>query len=170
MPAVSRGRTTVTLVRRTAVSIACAACVAGCASTASDTLTVASASSAPATSAAPVASASAPVPASAAVPSAHAPSDPGCVKTLSAVSTYGPAIVQDDVEVKKTVDEAEIDLIVLVLDAAAKAAGDLAARQSISNLANAYLRFRDAWTGAAAPPVEAILADTSRLQSVCSRS
>jgi len=92
------------------------------------------------------------------------------VKALRAVSTYGPAIVQDDVEVKKTVDEAEIDLIVLVLDAAAKAAGDPAARQSISNLANAYLRFRDAWTGAAAPPIEAILADTSRLQSVCSRS
>jgi hypothetical protein len=89
---------------------------------------------------------------------------------LKAVSTYGPAIVQDDVELKKTVDEAEIGIIVLVLDAAAKAAGDPAAKQSITNLASAYLRFRDAWTGAAAPPVEAILADTSRMESVCSRS
>src|SRR5262249_2471849 len=115
MPAVSRGRTTGAVMRRAAMLIACAACVAGCASAASGTSAAAPASSAPVSSTAPVASASAPAAASVPVPS-----DPGCVEALKAVSTYGPAIVQDDVEVKKTVDEAEIGIIVLVLDAAAK--------------------------------------------------
>jgi hypothetical protein len=86
------------------------------------------------------------------------------VQARKAVSAYGLAVLQDDVGAKKILDEAEADLIVLALDAAARATGDPAAKQAISNLASAYLRFRDAWTGAA---VQAIQAGTSHLESMC---
>jgi hypothetical protein len=76
-------------------------------------------------------------------------------------------VVRDAAGAKKIEDTVEIDLIVLALDAAADAAGDPAAKQSIRNLASAYSRFRDGWTGAIAPSTEAILADTRRLDSVC---
>jgi hypothetical protein len=75
--------------------------------------------------------------------------------------------VRNAIEARKTLDNVQIDLIVLTLDAAADVAGDPAAKQSIRNLANAYSRFRDAWTGTIAPHTEAILADTSQLESVC---
>jgi len=91
----------------------------------------------------------------------------GCARALQAVSSYGPSVVRDAVGAKKIQDTVEADLIVLALDAAADAAGDPAARQSIRNLASAYSRFRDGWTSAIAPSMEAILADTRRLDSVC---
>lgn len=105
--------------------------------------------------------------AAAATAAAKASSDPGCVRALKAVSRYGPAVVKDRVAAEKTMDKLEIELIVLELDAAADVTGDPAAKQSIENLASAYSRFRDAWTGAAAPSIEAILADTSHLEFIC---
>jgi hypothetical protein len=133
-------------VRLVAVSLACSACVAasvaGCASTASGTPAAAPAG-------------------------ATTSSDSGCARALEAVSTDGPAVVRNAVGAKKTLDEVEIDVIVFALDTAADVAGDPAVKQSIRNLANAYSRFHDAWTGAAAPSTEAILADTSHLESVC---
>jgi hypothetical protein len=91
----------------------------------------------------------------------------GCARALQAVSSYGPSVVRDAVGAKKIQDTVETDLIVLALDAAADAAGDPAARQSIRSLASAYSRFRDSWTGAVAPSMEAVLADTRHLDSVC---
>jgi hypothetical protein len=129
-------------VRDAAVSLACAACLAASAA--------GCAAAAPGTSAAATASA-----------------DSGCARALQAVSSYGPSVARDAVEARKIQDTVEIDLIVLALDAAADAAGDPAAKQSIRNLTSAYSRFRDGLTGAIAPSVEAILADTSRLESVC---
>jgi hypothetical protein len=127
-------------VRRATMLLACAACVAASAPGCAST----------ASGTSPAAS-----------------SDPGCAQALKAVSTYGPIVLRNAVEAKETLDKAEIELIVLALGAAADAAGDPEARQSISNLANAYSRFRDAWTGATVPPIEAILVDTSHLQSKC---
>jgi hypothetical protein len=72
--------------------------------------------------------------------------------------------VQDSVGIKRVLDKAETELIVLALDSAANAAGDPADKQAISNLANAYMRFRDAWSEAAA---QAVLAGISHLDSVC---
>jgi hypothetical protein len=83
------------------------------------------------------------------------------------VSKWGPVIVQDHADAKKFLDKARISLIVLALDAAARATGNPAAKQSITNLADAYLRLKDAWSDATTPPIEAVLSDTSRLESVC---
>jgi hypothetical protein len=154
-------------VRRAAMTLACAACVAasapGCASTASST-----SAATPSSTASPGALVSVAVSGSAPVPTAvPASSDPGCARALTVVSTYGPIVLRNAVEAKETLDKAEIDLIVVALGAAADAAGDPAARQSVSNLASAYSRFRDAWTSATVPPIEAILADTSHLESRC---
>jgi hypothetical protein len=133
-------------IRLVAVSLGCTACVAvsvaGCGSTALGTPAAAPAS-------------------------ATTASDSGCAEALHAVSTYGPTVVRNAVDGEKTLDKVEINLIVFALDAAADVAGAPAAKQSIKDLANAYSHFRDAWTGAAAPSAEAILADTSHLESVC---
>lgn len=141
---------------RAAAWLGCAACVAasaaGCASVAS------SAAAAPSVAAARV-SGSAPV-------SAPASSDPACAQALEAVRTYGLTVVDGKAEVEKLLDEAKVDLIVFALDAAARAANDPAAKQSISKLANAYLRLRDSWTDAAA---QAVVSGTSNLNAVCNR-
>jgi hypothetical protein len=93
--------------------------------------------------------------------------DPGCSRALNVISKYGPSILQDAVEGKEAVDKAEIDVLVILLDAAANAAGRPDIKQSIRSLADAYLKFRGAWTHAIAPPVEGIVGQTNKLESYC---
>jgi hypothetical protein len=141
------------MLRRAAVWLACAVCVAssasGCNPVASVTPAVVSAS--PAVQA-----------------TAKASAYPSCTQSLRAVSTYGSAAVQDAVEGKESLGKAEIDLTVLVLNQAAKSAGNSAVRQSIINLASAYLKLRASLSGTIDSAIEnGIQADTSNLKSEC---
>jgi len=78
-------------------------------------------------------------------------------QSLDAVSRDGPTIVKDAVAAKEFVGKLEIDLIVLALDAAAALAGNSKVKKSISNLADEYSAFKNAWTSAAVPPLDGIL-------------
>jgi hypothetical protein len=86
---------------------------------------------------------------------------------MNAVSRYGPAVVRDSTGARQFLGRAEAELIVLALDAAADAAGHSADRQPIDSLARQYTKLRDGWSGTRASYLEAILAGTGRLQSVC---
>ncbi len=91
----------------------------------------------------------------------------GCATALNAVSKYGPTVVRDHNTLEKVLDDAEIELLVLALDAAADATGNPTKAQSIRNLASAYQKYRDAKGGEVASVTESILADTDRLDAVC---
>lgn len=181
---------------RAVAGLACAACLAlgtvgcgpsavGARSTASAEAASASAAAAAATAAAASASTAAPASTTAAAPAstaaapastASSPSagqspagsgDPGCSKALDVISKYGPGILQDAVTGKEAIDKAEISLIVILLDGAANVAGRPDVKDSIQRLADAYLKFRGAWTGAVAPPVEGIVSQSNKLKSHC---
>jgi hypothetical protein len=96
-----------------------------------------------------------------------AASDSGCVTALNAVSRYGPTVLRNAARASEFVDKAEIDIMVGALDIAATLAHDPEVKQSIRNLADAYLAFKDAWTGATVPPLSAVLADTKDLETLC---
>jgi hypothetical protein len=93
--------------------------------------------------------------------------DAGCVAAMTAVSTYGPQVVQDAVQAKETIDKAEIDVLVGALNLAADAVSDPSAKQSVGNLANAYQSFKDSWNAAVVPSLDSVLADTASLKSLC---
>lgn len=88
-------------------------------------------------------------------------------RALQAVSTYGPTLLRDMTESHEAEEKVEISLMVLALDAAADVAGDPSVKQSINNLAADYTQFRSELKDATLPPKEAILADTSHLESLC---
>lgn len=145
--------------RRAAVGLACAALVASSASAckpvASDTSAEVQASLT--ASASPAAQAS-----------AKPSSDPACTRALDAVSTYGPTAAPDATEGREFLDNAEIGLIVLMLDQAANSAGNSAVKQSIIHLLTAYLKLRDSLSDLIDSAVEnGILADISNLKSQC---
>lgn len=140
------------LLRRAAAWVACVACAAGAVAAVSGCAPVASGASAarPASAVARV--------------STSASADAGCEQALNAVATYGAAGVEGKSKVEDTVDEVKVNLILLVLDAASRATGDPEARQTIGNLADAYLKLKDTWSDAA---VDAIVTATSDLRAVC---
>lgn len=100
--------------------------------------------------------------------SAKAPVDPACPEALEAVSAYGPAAARDAIEDRESLEAAEIDLIVLALNEAAKSAGNSRVRQSIISLVGAYVKLRDSLSGTIDVAIEkGILANTSDLKSEC---
>jgi hypothetical protein len=77
-------------------------------------------------------------------------------------------VVRDAAEGRGLLDEAEIDLIVLLLNEAANSAGNSAVKQTIINLVTAYLKLRDSLSGTIDSAIEKrILADTTNLKSRC---
>jgi hypothetical protein len=147
------------MLSRAAAGLACAALVASAAS-ACKPVTPGASAAAPASRAAPASAA--------ARASAKASSDPSCTQALEAASTYGPAAVRDAVEDKESLDKAEIDLIVLVLNEAANSAGNPAVKQSIISLVTAYLKLRDSLSGTIDSAIEKrIVGNTSNLKSKC---
>jgi len=151
--------------RRSAAGLACAAVVAGGTSGCKPDVPAAPArvASSPTASASPAAPAS-PV----ARTSIKASSDPACTHAQKAVSTYGPAVVQDAIHDKESLDKAEIDLVVIVLNDAANSAGNSAVKQSITSLVRAYLELRGSLTSKIDSAIDrAIRADTRNLRSEC---
>jgi hypothetical protein len=147
--------------RRAAAWLACAAVVASSAADCkfTDSGTPAAAPASASTSAAASASAKT---------SAKATADPACPEALEAVSSYGPTVVREAAQGKEILDKAEIDLIVLALNGAAKSAGNSKVKQSIINLLSEYLQLRDSLSDAVDSAVEQkILANTSNLKSDC---
>lgn len=101
-------------------------------------------------------------------PAATAPADPACPQALDAVSTYGPAVLQNAVGGQEILDQAEIGLIVLALNQAANSAGSSGVKRSIVNLASAYLKLRESLNGTIDSAIEnRVLANTSSLKSEC---
>jgi len=144
--------------RRSVVGLACAAVVAsgasGCKSVAVGSPARVSAS-----------------PAAAASPAAHtsteASFEPACTQAQKAVTRYGPAVV-DAIDAKESLDKAEIDLIVVVLNDAADSAGNSAVKQTITSLASAYLTLRYSLSRTLDSAIEkGIRADTRNLGSEC---
>jgi hypothetical protein len=77
-------------------------------------------------------------------------------------------VVRDAAEGRGLLDEAEIGLIVLLLNEAANSAGNSAVKQTIINLVTAYLKLRDSLSGTIDSAIEKrILADTTNLKSRC---
>jgi hypothetical protein len=77
-------------------------------------------------------------------------------------------VVRDAAEGRGLLDEAEIDLMVLLLNEAANSAGNSAVKQTIINLVTAYLKLRDSLSGTIDSAIEKrILADTTNLKSRC---
>jgi hypothetical protein len=95
-------------------------------------------------------------------------SDPACTQAQKAVSTFGPAAVRDAIEDKDSLDNAEIDLIVVVLNDAADSAGNSAVKQSIISLASDYLKLRNSLSRTIDSAIEkGIRAHTRNLKSQC---
>lgn len=142
-----------TALRRAAVWLACATCIASSASGCK-----------PIDSGMPAATPASP----AAKAPAKALADPACPQALEAASTYGPTVIRDAVKDKESLDKAEIDLIVLALNEAANSAGNSRVKQPIINLVSEYLKFRDSLNGTIDSAIEKkILANTSNLKSEC---
>jgi hypothetical protein len=99
---------------------------------------------------------------------AKAPADSACQQALEAARTYRPVVLQDAVEDKESLDKAEIDLIVIVLNEAANSAGSSGVKKSIINLVSVYLKLRDSLSGTIDSAIEKrIAANTSNLRSEC---
>jgi hypothetical protein len=128
--------------RRAAAGLACAAiavaATAGCDPSSSGQATATPTASA----AAATASASA------------ASADHACSAALTAVSDYGPTVIKDAIAGHETLDKIEINLLVTVLKGAAAATGNPGVKQSITSLADDYLKLKDSLHGQVDAAVE----------------